>query len=180
MLKSNDQIKAESQKSIDIALDLVTTSIHSVEKLTHIQLELSRQILMETTHVFKDLSVGSDSKEISARLNTVVTKAVEKNIASVRDVLDVVSETQTKISQITEGNLQHIQQSALNSVESLAKYNPSGAEAVGESVKSWIQNSNQMLAALNKVSAQVSEFANNNINTATDAALKAAKKANAK
>ena len=55
-----------------------------------------------------------------------------------------------------------------------------GAEAVGESVKSWIQNSNQMLAALNKVSAQVSEFANNNINTATDVALKAAKKANAK
>lgn len=180
MLKSNEQIKVKTQKSINIALDLVTTSIQSIEKLTHIQLETSRQILAETTQAFKDFSSVSDCKEVLARVNTIAAQAVEKNIASVRDAFDVVSETQAKINQITEGNLQHIQQSALNSVERFAKYNPSGAEVAGDSVKAWIQSSNQALAALNKVSAQVSEFASNNIDTVSNATLKASKRASAK
>ena len=180
MLKSNEKIKVETQKSINIALDLVTTSIQSIEKLTHIQLEASRQILTETTQALKDLSSVTDSKEVLARVNTIAAQAVEKNIASVRDAFDVVSEAQAKINQITEVNLQHIQQSALNSVEGLAKYNPSGAEVAGDSVKAWIQSSNQALAALNKVSAQVSEFASNNIDTVSNATLKASRKASAK
>lgn len=180
MLKSNEQIKIETQKSIDIMLDLVTTSIHGVEKLTYIQLEVARQILAETTQSFKDLSLVADSKEVMARVNTIATQAVEKNIASARDVFDVVSELHAKISQLTEGNLQHIQQSALNSVEGFAKYNPSGAEVAGDSVKAWIQSSNQALATLNKVSAQVGQFASSNIDTVANASLKASKKSSAK
>ena len=66
MFKANDQIKVETQKAIDVAMDLVTTSIHSIEKLTHIQLETSRQMLAETTQAIKELAGITDPKELMA------------------------------------------------------------------------------------------------------------------
>ncbi|MBP9769473.1 MAG: phasin family protein [Burkholderiales bacterium] len=180
MFKANDQIKVETQKAIDVAMDLVTTSIHSIEKLTHIQLETSRQMLAETTQAIKELAGITDPKELMARVNTMASQAVEKNVASARDVFDVVSEVQAKLSQVTEGNVQNLQQAALDSVDGMAKYNPTGAEAASGSLKTWIKNSNQALDALNKVASQVNEFANSSINNAATATVKATKKASAK
>lgn len=177
MFKQNEQVKLEAQKAIDTAMDLVTASIHSVEKLTHIQLETSRQILEETTKTLKELANVTDTKEVLGRVTEMATQAVEKNIASARDIYDVVSEVRAKIGKVAEENLANAQQAALNSVEGLSKYNPSGSQAASDSVKTWIDNANQALAAMSKVASQVGEFANNNINAATSATVNAVKKA---
>lgn len=180
MFTKNEKITAETQKAIDTAMDLVTTSIHSVEKLTHIQLETSRQILEETSKAVKDLSSVTDAKEMMSRVNAMATQAVEKNIASARDVYDIVSEVQAKINKVAEESVQNMQQAALTSVDGLSQYNPSGAQVAGESLKTWINSANQALAAMNKVASQVSEFANSNLNAATTATVSAVKKASAK
>lgn len=177
MFKQNDQVKVETQKAIDAAMDLVTASIHSMEKLTHIQLETSRQILEDTTKALKDLASITDAKEVLNRVSEIATHAVEKNIASARDAYDVVSEIRVKVAKVAEENLASVQQAALSSVESLSKYNPNGAQAASDSVKSWIDNANQALAAMGKVASQVSEFTNSNINAATAATVSAVKKA---
>lgn len=178
MFKQNEQVKIETQKAIDTAMDLVTASIHSVEKLTHIQLETSRQILEDTTKALKELTTVTDAKEILSRVSEMATHAVEKNMASARDIYDVVNEVNAKINKIAETNLQVAQQSALNSVDGFAnKFNPSGSQAASNSVKTWIDSTNQAISAVSKVASQVTEFANNNINAATTATVNAVKKA---
>lgn len=177
MFKQNEQVKVEAQKAIDTAMDLVTTSIHSVEKLTHIQLETSRQILEETTKTLKELAQVTDAKEVLNRVSEMATHAVEKNIASARDIYDVVSEVRAKIGKIAEENIATAQQAALNSVEGFSKYNPNGSQAASDSVKTWIDNANQALAAMSKVASQVTEFTNNNLSAATSATVNAVKNA---
>lgn len=172
----NEQITAETQKAIDTAMELVTTSIHSVEKLTHIQLETSRQIMEETSKAIKELAGVTDPKEMFSRVNAMATQAVEKNLASARDVYDIVSEVQSKINKVAEESVQNLQQAALTSVDGLSQYNPSGAKAATDSLKTWINSANQALSAMNKVAAQVTEFTNSNINAATTATVNAAKK----
>jgi phasin family protein len=172
----NEQITTETQKAIDTAMELVTTSIHSVEKLTHIQLETSRQIMEETSKAIKELAGVTDPKEMFSRVNAMATQAVEKNLASARDVYDIVSEVQSKINKVAEESVQNLQQAALTSVDGLSQYNPSGAKAATDSLKTWINSANQALSAMNKVAAQVTEFTNSNINAATTATVNAAKK----
>lgn len=176
MFKQNEQVKIDTQKAIDTAMDLVTASIHSVEKLTHIQLETSRQIMEETSKAVKDLSGVTDPKELMNRVNAIAAQTVEKNLASARDVYDVVSEVKSKLNQVTEENIQNLQQAALSSVEGASKYNPTGAQAATESLKTWIDGTNQAIAAMNKVASQVSEFTNSNISAAATATMNAVKK----
>ena len=176
MFKQNEQIKLDTQKAIDTAMELVTASIHSVEKLTHIQLETSRQIMEETSKAVKDLSSVTDPKELISRVNEIAAQTVEKNLASARDVYDVVSEVKSKLNQVTEENIQNLQQAALNSVDEVAKYNPSGAQATSESLKTWINGTNQAMAAMNKAVSQVSEFTTSNLSAAAVATMNAVKK----
>ncbi|RTK93992.1 MAG: phasin family protein [Neisseriaceae bacterium] len=177
MLNNNEQVKVETQKAIDKAMELVTASIHSVEKLTRIQLEASRQILEDTTKALKDIAGLSDAKEVAAKVSEMAANTVEKNIASARDVYEVISEVGAKVSKLAEENVQAAQKAALNSVDGLSKYNPSSAQAVSEAVKSWMSNANQAMSAVSKVASQVTEYASSNLNAATNATVTAVKKA---
>ena len=180
MFKNNEQITAQTQKALDTALDLAAASIGSVEKLTHIQLESSRQIIEEASQAVKELATLTDPKAMFARVNQIATQAVERNIASARDVYAIVSAVQAKVSKVAEDSVQNLQQAALSSVEGLAKLNPSGANLAGDSIKTWIDNTNQALSAMNKVAAQVNEFTTNNLNAATAATASSAKKTSKK
>ncbi|MEN9946456.1 MAG: hypothetical protein RLZZ293_842 [Pseudomonadota bacterium] len=171
-----EQFSIETQKLIDNALELVTASIQSVEKLTHIQLETSRQILEETSKAVKDLTSTNNPKDLFDRINHIASHTVEKNLASARDVYDVVSEVQAKISKVTEENVQQLQQNALESVDGLAQYNPEGSKLAADALKNWINSANQALATMTKVSAQFTEFTNSNLNAATTATVDAVKK----
>ena len=169
MLKKNEQLAAETQKAIDTAMELVSSSIHSVEKLTHIQLETSRQILEETSQAVKELANVTDAKEIFARVNKIATHAVEKNIASAKNVYEIVSEVQAKISKATEDRVQSLQQAALTSLEGVSQINPAASDAL----KTWINSANQALSTMNKVATQVTELANSNFAAATTKAATA-------
>ena len=180
MIKNNEQMTAETQKAIDKMLDLVTTSIDGVEKLTHVQLETSRKILEETSQAIKGFATVTDPKELMARVNQIATSAVEKNIASATDVYNVVKDIQAKMSKVAEESVQSMQQAALNSVEGASQFNPTGSNFASDAIKSWINSTNQTLSAINKVASQVAEFTNNNIKAATSATVNAAKKAGSK
>lgn len=180
MFQKNEKVTADAQKALENAMDLVNTSIHSVEKLTHIQLENSRQIIEETSKAIKELANVTDPKEVFARVNAMAAQAVEKNIASARDVYDVVNEVQSKINQLAEEGVHNIQQAALSSVEGMSQYNPNGSKAISDSLKNWINSTNQALSAMNKVASQLSEFTNSNINAASSATANAVKKSTKK
>lgn len=180
MFKQNDQFKAEAQKSLDKALELLTASIQSVEKLTHIQLETSRRILEDSAQALKDLSGLTDAKEAFNKVGELAAQTVEKNIASARNAYEVVNEVSAKLNKTVGENISAAQQAALESVEKLAKYNPKGAATATESVKTWIDNTNQALATVGKVAEQVKEFADTNITAATATAVEAVKKATSK
>lgn len=177
MLKNNEQLVSETQKAIDKVMDLVTASIQGVEKITHVQLETSRQILEETSKAVREFANITDPKELFARINQIAANAIERNIASARDVYSIVNEVQSKVGKVTEENMQNLQQAALSSVEGVSQYNPNGANFASDMIKTWFNGTAQALSATNKFAAQVSEFANNNIKAATTATANATKKA---
>lgn len=180
MFNKNEQIAVEAQKAIDATLDLVTTSIQGVEKLTQIQLETSRQILEETSKAIKELSGVSDAKEMFARVNAIAVQTVEKNLASARNAYDIVSDVQAKINQVAEERIQSLQQAALTSVDGLTQLNPNGSNFASDTLKTWINSANQAVSAMHKAAAQVTEFTHSNLNAASTVTTNSIKKSQKK
>lgn len=165
MLTKNEQLIANTQKIVDAAVGLATASIVGIEKLTHIQLEASRQIVEDTSKSVKQLANLSDPKDVMACANKIAACAVKANLASVRDACGVVNELQGKIGRVADEELHSLQEAALSSVEmTCGKLNPNGGTLVVDALKNWFDSANKSLAAINKIARQVTELANGNLN----------------
>lgn len=171
-----DNIKLETEKAVNNALELIKTSIDNVEKVTHIQLENSRHVLESVTNTLKNLSSVKDPKEALAKLSEATSAVVEKGALSAHNIYDVLSDTVAKLNKLAEDGLTATQEATLSSVDSLTKSNPAMSKAATQMVQSWIDNTNQVLAATNKVVNQFTELTNKNLDAATEATISAINK----
>lgn len=176
MLNTQEQVKLETEKALSNALDLIKSSIDNVEKVTHIQLENSRHVLENVTNTLKNLSSTKDPKEVLAKLSEVTVSVVEKGASSAHNIYDVLNETVAKLNKLAEEGLVATQESTLNTVGDLTKSNPAVAKVASDMVQSWIDGTNQLLAATNKVVSQFTEATNKNLDAATEATINAINK----
>ena len=175
--KPNEQFTDATNNTVNAACTFLETSLESIEKLTKLQLETSRKILDETSKSIKDMTCINNPKDLFDKVNQLATNTIESNICSCRDAYEVLSTTQSQIGKMFETYFQTAQQNVSNVVENLSQFNPSKANVASESLKSWVNGTNQALNAFSKISSQVSEFTNNNIKAATTATANAVKKA---
>lgn len=177
MIKSNEQFTQATHKNIDCANDFVQTSIESIEKLAALQLNASRKLLAETTDAIKDIAGSNNPKDLFEKVNQLATSSVESNMSNCRNVYDIMSEVQAKVSKYFESQIQCTQSSIVSAVDDLTKFNSAAkSSAASESIKTWLDSTNQAMSAMTKVAGQITEYANNNINAAAKATEAAVKK----
>ncbi len=176
--KTNERFTEATNNTVDTAYNFLQTSLESIEKLTKIQLESSRKILDETSQSIKDMAGVSNSKDLFDKVNQLATTTVEHNICNCRDAYDVLSNAQSQISKMFETYFQNAQQNMSSVVENFSQFNPtSKGNFASDSLKSWINGTNQAINTLTKMSSQVTEFAKNNVKAATTATANTVKAA---
>ena len=181
MVKNNEQFTQATTKNIDYANEFLKTSIDSIEKLTALQLNASKKILSETTEAIKGITQTNNPKDLFEKINQLATSSVESNICNCRSVYDIMTEVQAKIGKYIENQIQSTQESIVSAVDDLTKFNSAAkSSAASESIKSWLDSTNQAMSAVTKVASQITELANNNINAATKATEEVVKKATRK
>lgn len=179
MFKKPEQFTEMGSQCVNTACDFAQTSLESLEKLTQLQLSNSKKILDETSKALKEVSELENPKDMFDKINHLATQAVESNIDNCRNIYEVISDAQTKFSKMLESQFQKAQANIVDSVDSLSKFSPvsTSNNVVTDSVKTWMNNTNQAMSAMSKVASQVTEFTNNNVKTATSATVSAVKKA---
>jgi phasin family protein len=171
---TTQQFTEATQKNVDIIHDFMRTSLKGLEKLTKLNLDTSRKLIEKTSDSMKDISHAQNSQEILENINQFTTASIENNIAACRNVFDVCSETQAKLGQMFETHFQHAHDHFSGVIDALS---PNKSNFAAESMKSWANNANQTMAAIQKVASQVSEFTSNNAPHASkDTKKKTAKK----
>jgi len=175
--KANEKFAEATNTTVDTAYNFLQTSLESIEKLTKIQLESSRKILDDTSKSIKDMATVGNSKELFDKVNQLATNTVEQNICNCRDAYDVLSNAQSQISKMFETYFQNAQQNVTDAVENFSQFKPSKGNFASDSLKSWINGTNQAINTLTKMSSQVTEFAKNNVKTATTATANTVKAA---
>lgn len=178
MIKNNEQFTQATSKNIDYANEFFKTSIESIEKLTALQLNASKKFLNETTDAIKDITQTNNPKDLFEKVNQLATSSVENNISNCRNVYEIMTEVQAKIGKYVENHIQSTQENIVSAVDDLTKFNSvAKSSAASESIKTWLDSTNQAMGAMTKVASQITEYANNNINAATKATQDAVKKA---
>lgn len=175
--KTVEQFSEAASQSVDSANEFIKTSLSSFEKITKLNIDASKKLLEETSEALKEFTEIKNPKDLFARVNSLATSSVEQNINNCRDLYEILTETQNKIGKLVEAQIQSAQQNVASAMENLSKFNPSKSNIATESVKNWVNGTNQALETFNKVASQVTEFTNNNIKAATTATANAAKKA---
>jgi phasin family protein len=179
MNKTTEHFSEATVQTIDTAREFMQTSLESIEKMTRLNLDASRRILDETSQALKEMSSVNNPKDLLNRVNQLASSSVESNMCNCRDLYEILTEAQSKISKMFEIQIQATQKNVTNAVEGLSQLNPKSTVA-SESIKSWLNGANQAMNTMNKMASQVTEFTNNNIKAATAATVNAAKKTAAK
>ncbi len=180
-MNTNTQFAQASEESMATAREVLKTSIASMEKLTKINLDASKKFLEETTHALKEMSGITNPKDLLNKVNQLATHTVETNIVNCRNVCEIITETQNKMSKMFESGIHSAQKNIADATEKLSKMNPGAKSAFGaDAMQNWINSTNAAMETLHKMADKMSQFANNAVDsaakTANDAAKKAAKK----
>ena len=162
--QKNENISKSATESVNNAREFLQTSLQGIEKVAKLQLDSSKKILDETSDAIKQIASSKNPEEFFNHLNQLATHSVETNISNCRDLYKILSDVQTNIAKLIENNIHHTQSNMARAAQGFTSYNPSSAS---EAFQSWVNNSNQAISTMKKVAAQVTEFTNKNIKTAT-------------
>ena len=178
MTKHNEQFTQATNKGIDYANDFFKASLEGIEKLAALQLNASRKLLTETTDAIKDITQTNNPKDLFEKVNQLATSSVETNIGNCRNVYEIMTEVQAQIGKSVENHIQSAQATIVSAVDDLTKFNSvAKSSAASESIKTWLDSTNQAMDAISKVASQITDYANKNISAATKATEEAVKKA---
>lgn len=174
MFNKQEQFAEVTGQAVDAALTVANTSLESIEKIASLNLESSRKFLTETSKAFRELSTLNTPKDFFERFNQLATTTVENQICNCRDIYEIVSSAQAKVGKLFENQLSMVNQNVNQAVDNLSQFGSSSTS--GDSVKSWINSATQAVNTATKMASQITEFANNNIKSATTATVDAVKK----
>lgn len=173
MSQPTQQFTEATQKNVEIIHDFMRTSLEGLEKLTKLNLDTSRKLIEEATESAKEISSARTPQELLDQFNQLATNSVENNICNCRDIFDVISETQAKITKMFESHFKHTHEHFSEALGALSDFNPTKSNLATESLKSWFNNANQAFSNIQKAASQVSEFTNNNLKAAATKTSKA-------
>lgn len=177
MINANEQLNKLALNNLDIVLRAAQLSIDSAERLVKLNLEISKQSLEESVKLARELPAVKTPQEAFAQLNKLAVQGIEQAVANSRNVYEIVSETQTELSKITEGNFNEFHKAVIGNIDQLSKNAPAGSETAVNALKSSIAASTAALSSLTKAAQQVAEFADSSVKAANSATVDAVKTA---
>ncbi|MDQ5921355.1 MAG: hypothetical protein QG673_1413 [Pseudomonadota bacterium] len=180
--KKNERIAEAASESVEHAKEFLQTSISGIEKIAKLQLDSSKAMLEKTSQALKEMSQATDPKDFFTRISQLATNSVESNICNCKEMYEILSEVQNNVGKLIEHHLHNTQQHIADAVDGLSKYSPAAAHNNGasESIKSWIDNTNQAINTMQNMAHQITDFTTKNIKAATEASVNASKRATAK
>ena len=182
ILKNNEQLTEALNQTVDDFREYIKISLDTAEKLAKLNLDASKKCLEETTEAIKDITSTNNPKDLFEKSNNFAVNHVENHLSHCRDAYEVITHAQSKIGKMFEKQLYNTQQLMTDAVDNLSQLHsgighfPGFGNLAANPVTNWISAANQAMATqMGKVAEQATEFTKN-IQAATTATIKAAKK----
>lgn len=170
MNHTTNQIKKNAVHAFETAQNFINISLENIEKITSLQLELSRNNLEETSNAIKNLSKISNPQDLFSHLNKFTNSAVERNLNSYRDIYEVITSTQGKISKLveTESSKFKIDTSANPMSAWLNKFQTAKFDSANFSMNSFMSSANKTMQNVSKLANEAAALTENHLLSASE------------
>lgn len=175
MFAINEQFSKFSVNGLENMLRIAQISLNSGERLIKQQFESSKQILEDNLQAAQDLSQVTDPQAALGHINKLFTQSFEKAVKNSRSIYDIVSQTQSELTALTEDSLSHINKSMISGLETLSQNGPAGSDAAVNAIKSSFAAAAAAANSITRAAQQVAEFTDSSVKAATSATADAVK-----
>lgn len=168
-----EQLAAAQQANVEVMSALLRTAFSGVERLTAINLAVTRDFFNNTVAGTQQLMSAKDASDLS-KLNAELAKpGVEKLVDYSRSVYDLVAEMQKEITSVLEAQYSSFTKNASSAVDKATAGAPLGGDVFAATMKSMLGASTKAFDSMTSMAKQLSDIAETNVQAATKATAKA-------
>lgn len=177
MSLSSQQLIEKQQRNLDNVIAAQNHLFSSFEKLVNLNIEFFKSSLDDISAKTQQVSGLQDVQQAANLVNEAAKPSAEKALNYSKNVYSIFSDAQKQMTQLAEKQIADNQQQAVELVEQLAKYAPTGSESSVALLKAGLVASSNVTDTILKASHQAAELHEANLSAATGAAFKTAEQA---
>jgi phasin family protein len=171
MFTNAQEFSAFGQAQFDKAVRLSSIFLSSAERLTNLQLEISRKLLAANAETLKQLSAIKDPKAFAEFQAGLAQPSLDKALTTAREVYDATLVTQTELTSFVEEQVAETNKQVLDVLDRFAKNAPAGSEPAVQALKNLVTSSSTAFENASKTAKKVgSEFAEASVEAAETSA----------
>ncbi len=177
MSVSTQQFIEKQQRNLENVITAQNHLFSGFEKLVNLNIDLFKSSLDDISAKSQQISGVQDVQQAATLVNDVAKPSAEKALNYSKSVYGIFSDMQKQISQLAEKQIADNQQQAVELVEQIAKYSPTGSEGGVALLKAGLVASSNVTDTILKASRQAADLHEANVSAAAGAAFKTAEQA---
>ena len=177
MYQASEQLMALNKAQLEAAARFAGVALQGVEKLMELQFQAAKKALADGVENARALASVKDLQEFASLKDTIGQPAVEKASAYAKSVYDAAVDTQAQIGGLVEQQVAEFNKQVVTLLDRLVQDAPAGSEVGINALKSGIAAVNAAYENLAKLTKQMSDTAQANIESVSRQAANEAKKA---
>jgi phasin family protein len=151
---TNEQLLAAHKANVDTLLSLSATGLDAVEKLTALNLEVTKAALGEASAKAQAALSAKDAQELFTLQGDVLQPGAEKTAAYARKVYDIAACVQAELAKVAEAGFAESQAKMTALIDSAVKNAPAGSENAVTLMKAAVAAANDTFESVQKVAKQ--------------------------
>ena len=172
-----EQFVSFNKANTEAFMSVANIAMTSAESLFSIHMSAVKEALEDSAKNANVVSNVKEIKDIMSLQASLTQPSVEKAIAYSRSVYEVISKTQTQLTQLTEGRIAETNREIVSALDKAAKSAPAGSEVAVAAVKSAMTAATTAFDTLSKTAKQVVDLAEAGVNSVAANANKVRKAA---
>lgn len=172
-----EQLAAQQQANVALALNAAHILVDSTEKLLHLNLAALRQAVGDGARTARALTEAKGLQDLNAGLAEPPMDAL---MAYSKSLYEIAAQTQADLHKLVEARFADLNQDFMAQLDEVSKSAPAGSEAVVAMFKNSVAAANSAYDTLSKAAKQVAEATEANVAHAATATPGGAKKKAAK
>jgi len=175
MTTPTDTFAAWQKAALDATMACTRATLASAEQLINLNLETARTSLERQAQTTRELLSVSDPQQLVAMREKLAQQGMQQSAAYASSIYEIVSQTQTHLSKLTQDQLSRLNQDMGKGMEGLGA-GAQGAEEATAALKSSLASSAALLEGLNRAARQFQELSETSFKEATAGMVRGAGK----
>lgn len=167
MYDVSEKLSSVSKASVETLVNMANTAFGGMERLAALNLNAARTLMEDSAASTRALLDVKDVQSLVSLQTMMAQPGLQKATVYSRSVCRIAADTQEALSDVVEGQVSELKQSASQVLDEAAKTVPPGSDLGVNAMRSVLVAANSAYDSMSKAAKQVTEMAEATLAAAT-------------